>query len=147
MIVENLFETIIYPQIKEYVEQNSIYNPTVTKTMPQESKVFPIAPTKLLPVTNQYNNLSYGEETYTFGIEIDVYAEDKTINNKKVSKRTICNEITDVIVNYFKVNYRVTIKVELDAPNVDSNIHRNNIKITGKLDTKYGLDKLVIYPK
>lgn len=147
MIVENLFETIIYPQLKEYVEQNSIYKPTVTKTMPQESKIFPIVPTKLLPVTNQYNNLSYGEETYTFGIEIDVYAEDETINNKKVSKRTICNEITDVIVNYFKTNYRVTIKVELDAPNVDSNIHRNNIKITGKLDTKYGLDNLVIYPK
>ena len=145
MIVENLFETVIYPQMKEYVEQNSIYNPIVT--MPQESKIFPIVPTKLLPVTNQYNNLSYGEETYTFGIEIDAYAEDETINNKKVSKRTICNEITDVIVNYFKVNYRVTVKVELDAPNVDSNIHRNNIKITGKLDTKYGLDKLVIYPK
>ena len=145
MIVENLFETVIYPQMKEYVEQNSIYKPIVT--MPQESKIFPIVPTKLLPVTNQYNNLSYGEETYTFGIEIDAYAEDETINNKKVSKRTICNEITDVIVNYFKVNYRVTVKVELDAPNVDSNIHRNNIKITGKLDTKYGLDKLVIYPK
>lgn len=147
MIMEELFEKTIFPNMKEYVENNSLYNPTVTKKMPQTSKIFPIVPTKLLPVTNQYNNLSYSEETYTFGIEINVYAEDKTFNGEKVSKRSICNEITEHIVNYFKTNFRVTIKTELDAPNIDSNIHRNYIKVTGKLDTKYGSDKLVIYPK
>lgn len=146
MIVEDLFETVIFPQLKIYVEEKSIYNPLVTKAMPQERKVFPIVPTKLLPVTNKYNDFSYGEETYTFGIDINVYAQDKTIDSKKVSKRTICNEVTNVIVDYFKINYHVTIKVELDVANVDSNVHRNIIRITGKLDTKYGLDNLVIYP-
>ncbi len=147
MIVEELFETKIYPEQKKYVEEKSIYKPHITKAMPQNSKDFPIVPTKLLPFENQYNNLSYGEETYPFGIEINVYSQDSTINGKKVSKRTICNEVTGHIVDYYKINYRVTIKVELDAPNIDSNVHRNIIRITGKLDTKYGLDKLVIYPK
>ena len=110
--------------------------------MPQQSKVFPIVPVKLLPVTNKYNNLSYGEETYTFGIEINVYS----MASGKASKRTVCNEVTKHVVNYFKNNYHVTIKTELDAINADSNVHRNIIKITGKLDTKYGLDNLVIYP-
>lgn len=146
MIVENLFETVIFPQMKKYVEEKSIYNPLVTKAMPQQSKVFPIVPVKLLPVTNKYNNLSYGEETYTFGIDINVYSQDKTINSKKISKRTICNEVTKQVVNYFKTNYHVTIKTELDALNADSNVHRNIVKISGKLDTKYGLDNLVIYP-
>nr|DAM10949.1 MAG TPA: hypothetical protein [Caudoviricetes sp.] len=132
--------------MKKYVEEKSIYNPLITKAMPQESKVFPIVPTKLLPVTNQYNSLNYGEETYTFGIDINVYAQDKTIDGKRVSKRTICNEVTEQIVAYYKTNYRVTIRIELDAINVDSNVHRNIVRITGKLDTKYGLDKLVIYP-
>ena len=145
-IVEDIFENIIYPKLKEYVEKQSIYKPLLTKKMPQESKVFPIVPVKLLPVENQYNNLSYGEETYSFGIEIGVYSTDKTIDGKKVSKRTICNEVTSVIVDYFKTNYHVTIKTELDALNTDSNVHRNTIRVTGKLDTKYGLDKLVIYP-
>ena len=63
MIVENIFENKIFPELKKYVEEKSIYKPTVTKTMPQQSKVFPIVPVKLLPVTNKYNNLSYGEET------------------------------------------------------------------------------------
>lgn len=146
MIVENIFENKIYPELKEYVEEKSIYSPTVTKAMPQQSKVFPIVPVKILPVTNKYNNLSYGEETYTFGIEINVYSQDKTIANKKISKRTICNEVTEQVVDYFKTNYHVTIKTELDAINADSNVHRNIVRISGKLDTKYGLDNLVIYP-
>lgn len=142
MIVENIFENKIFPELKKYVEEKSIYKPTVTKAMPQQSKVFPIVPVKLLPVTNKYNNLSYGEETYTFGIEINVYS----MASGKTSKRTICNEVTEQVVDYFKNNYHVTIKTELDALNADSNVHRNVIKITGKLDTKYGLDNLVIYP-
>lgn len=146
MIVENLFETVIFPQLKKYVEEKSIYNPLVTKAMPQESKVFPIVPTKLLPVTNKYNNLSYGEQTYTFAIDINVYSQDKTIDGKKISKRTICNEVTSHIIDYFSNNYHVTIKTELDALNTDSSVHRNIIRISGKLDTKYGLDNLVIYP-
>ena len=146
MIVENIFENKIYPKLKEYVEKTSIYNPLITKKMTQESKVFPIVPIKLLPVENKYNNLSYGEETFTFGIDIGIYSTDKTIDDKKISKRTICNEITNVIVDYFKTNYHVTIKTELDVPNIDNSVHKNNVRIIGKLDTKYGLDKLVIYP-
>ena len=146
MIVENLFETVIFPQLKKYVEEKSIYNPLVTKAMPQESKVFPIVPTKLLPVTNKYNNLSYGEQTYTFAIDINVYSQDKTIDGKKISKRTICNETSNHVVDFFANNYHVTIRVELDALNADSDVHRNYIRISGKLDTKYGLDNLVIYP-
>ena len=114
--------------------------------MPQESKVFPIVPVKLLPVTNKYNNLNYGEETYTFKIEINIYAEEKTINNVQISKRTICNEITNKVVEYFKNNYHVTIKTELDALNIDINIQRNIVRISGKLDTKYGENNYVIYP-
>lgn len=146
MIVENLFEKVIFPRLKNYVEENSIYNPRVTKTMPQESKVFPIVPIELLPVIIKCNSLSYGEQTYKFGIDINIYSEDKTIDGIKVSKRTICNEVTNHIVDYFANNYHVTIQFKLDAINADSNVHRNYVRITGKLDTKYGLDNLVIYP-
>ena len=142
MIFKEVFDNKIFPEMKKEVEEKSIYNPTVTKAMPQQSKVFPIVPTKLLPIERQYNNLSYGEETYTFGIEINVYAMAKG----NISKRTICDEVTKCIIKYFEDNYHVKIKVDYDAINTDSNVHRNIIKITGKLDTKYGLDNLVIYP-
>ena len=147
MIVNNVFENIIYPKLKEYVETKSIYSPKVTKKQVQDSKIFPIVPVKLLPIENQYNNLNYGEQTYTFGIDINVYAQDKTVGNKKTAKKTICDEVTKIVSDFFMETYHVTIKIEYDILNIDSSIHRNNIKITGKLDTKYGLDKLVIYPR
>ena len=108
MIVENLFETVIFPQMKKYVEEKSIYSPLVTKAMPQERKVFPIVPTKLLPVTNKYNNLSYGEQTYTFAIDINVYSQDKILDGKKISKRTICNAVTSHIIDYFNKTWFLT---------------------------------------
>lgn len=145
MIVEDVFEDIIYPQLKKYVEEKSIYNADVEKKGTQK-KYFPIVIAGLLPITNKFNSLNYGEETYTFGIDIDIFAIGQTINGDKVAKKTICDEVTKWVIDYFKTNFRVTIKNYPDAPNVDSNVQRSNVKITGKLDTRYGLDKLVIYP-
>jgi len=154
MLVEEVFEEIIYPDLKEYIETNNVYSAKVVKKTPQDSKIFPIIPICLLPVTNRYNNLSYGEETYNFGIEINIYAIDETIEttvegqteSKKVSKKTICDELIKLIVNYIKENYHFTINVNHDAYNMDDNVHRGMIRLTGVLDTKYGNDNLVIYP-
>lgn len=145
MIFEEVFDNTIYPNMKQYVEEKSIYNSLIEKKGTQK-KHFPIVIVGLLPITNKYNDLSYGEETYTFGIDIDIFAVGQTMGGKIISKKTICNEVAKWVIDYFKTNFRVTIKNYPDAPNTDSNVHRNNIKITGKLDTKYGLDKLVIYP-
>lgn len=145
MIVENIFETMIYPSMKNYIEENSIYTPNITDIMPKENNMFPIVIAKLLSVTNEYNNLSYSEETYKFTIEIYIYSQDINKEDSQISKKTICSEITNHIVDYFKNNYRTTIQIELGANNDDLNIYRNNVKITGKLDTRYK-DKLTIYP-
>ena len=147
MLVEKVFDEVIYPDFKTFIEDDELYFPKVTKVYPQDSKLFPIIPIRLLPVTNRYNNLNYGEETYTFGIEIDVFSTDKIIENNKVSKKSICDELANKIVEYIKENYHFTIKVTHDAPNVDSNVHRNVITLTGVLDTKYGENNLVIYPR
>ncbi len=145
MVVEDVFEDIIYPNLKEYVETNNAYGARVTKAYPETSKVFPIIPVKLLPITSRYNNLSYGEESYSFGIEIEVFAIDKTDGLEKVSKKTICDELVKLIVNYIKENYHFTIRVTHDVPNVDSNVYRNLIRLSGTLDTKYE-GRLFIYP-
>lgn len=147
MLFENIFNNNIYPNLKEYVELNSIYKPKVLKNTPLDSKIFPIVPIKLLPIEKQYNNLNYGEEIYTFGIEINIYAQDQINGINKLSKKTICDEVTNVILNYLEVTYHMNLKVEYDVPNIDENIHRNYIRATGILDTKYGLENLVIYPK
>lgn len=158
MLVEEIFDDTFYPNLKEYVETNNNYSAKVVKVHPLDSKVFPIIPVQLLYSRNKYNNLSYGEETYQFGIEINVYAKDITIEEtitenevssvvyKKISKKTVCDDLTKLIVEYIKSTYHFTVKVTHDAPNVDDNIHRNLIRLSGTLDTKYGDDNLVIYP-
>lgn len=147
MLVKEIFETIIFPNLKDYVEKESLYKPNVTKNTPQTSKIFPIVTAILLPYERNYNNLNYGEITYNFGIEINVYAQDLTVNGEKLSKKTICNEVTNKVLEFFENNYHVSIRVELDIKNIDSNVHRDHIRITGKLDTKGGLNNLVIYPR
>lgn len=146
MVIDEIFKETIFPELKEYVETNSIYSPKVTKKQVLDSKIFPIVPVKLLPIENTYNNLTYGEQTYTFGIDINVYAQDKVLGTDKISKKTVCDEVTEQVVDYFK-KYHVTTRVEYDILNIDENVHRNNIRISGKLDTKYGEDNLVIYPR
>lgn len=145
MVVEEVFEDVIYPELKAYIEENNDYGAKVTKAYPQTSKVFPIIPVKLLPITNHYNNLTYGEETYTFGIEIEVFAVDKIEGLEKTSKKTVCDNLTKLIVDYIKENYRFTIKVSHDVPNEDTNVYRNLIRLSGTLDTKYE-GRLFIYP-
>lgn len=147
MIVEEIFKNTIFPDLKLYVEANSTFAPKVTKKQVLDSKKFPIVTVKLLPIRNKYNNLNYGEETYTFGINIDIYAQDAIIITDKVAKKTICDEVTKWVIDYFKSYYHVSIKVEYDLFNVDQDVHRNNVRISGKLDTKYGEDNLVIYPR
>ena len=161
MVVENVFDNVFYPALKEHIEAHNDYSAKVVKVDPQDSKVFPIIPVKLLSVTNRYNNLNYGEETYSFGIEIDIYAidttveetttpteqgEEPTVTYKKVSKKKVCDNICEMIVDYIKSNYHFTVRVNHDAPNMDTNVHRTIIRLSGILDTKYGDNNLVIYP-
>lgn len=161
MVVENVFNNVIYTDIKEYVEQHNTYSAKVVKVDAQDSNVFPIIPIKLLSIINRYNNLNYGEETYSFGIEIDIYAVDTTVEEtippsqeggeptvtyKKISKKMVCDDLTNLIVDYIKSNYHFTVKVIHNAPNIDQNVHRTIVRLTGVLDTKYGDSNLVIYP-
>lgn len=147
MVVEKFYEETFYSNIKQYIENESIYKPLVIKSETLVSNVFPIIPIKLLKSTNQFTTLSYDETRYDFNIEIEIYSQDKTINGQKVSKKAICHEIAEKIVDYLNENYRVNLTIELDKANIDSSVHRSSIRLTGVLDTKLGKDKLIVYPR
>lgn len=150
-LVQEVFNTKIYPELKQYVEEHSIYKEEdknlIVKNKPSVSKQFPIVPVKLLSSQNTYGNLSYTQERFSFGIEIDINAQDKTIEGNKISKRIICEEITSWIIKYFKENYRVIININPNAPITDELTHRAVIRVSGVIDTRYGVDKLVVYPR
>ena len=102
MLVEEVFEMKFYPELKEYIETtDTLYSSKVVKFKSEDSKIFPIIPVTLLPrITNKYNNLSYGEETYSFGIEIDIYAIDKTIEVEILGTKIFPNKRRDKRIRY-----------------------------------------------
>ena len=146
MLTQEILENELYPDLKEYLEQHSDYSPILVKRYTGESKVFPIVTMLLYRTSRNYTTLTYGEKTYDFRLEIDVYAKDVVSEGTNVSKRIVGNEITKHIVDFFEEYYTVSIRVNYDTVNMDGEVYRNNVRISGVLDTKYGNDKLVTYP-
>ena len=133
--------TVIADDLNQYLQENSIYKPNVYQDEPEE-KEFPIVIIKELPRINIYGNLSYGEETYDYGLETSV----NTIQQDGVSKQSIANEITNLIEKFFTEKYRMINKISKNLANLDTDVYRDIIQSTCIIDTKYH-DKLVIYPK
>lgn len=146
MRANQLFKEKIFPELKEYVETNSIYSPLVTKVFTEQSKVFPIVTVQLSREKQIFNNLTWGEKTYPFRIYINVYSNDRVIEDTKVSKIAITDEISELVETYFNESCKVSLTREDDIANIDINIRRNLIIVEGILDTKWGEEGLTIYP-
>lgn len=146
MVVKKLYNDKIYPELKSYVETNSMYSPVVTKVFTEQSKVFPLVTVRLVKERQKFNTLTYGEKTYPFRIEINVFSNDKSVDSTKVSKIVITDEISDLIETYFNENCKVSLSRQDDIANIDGNIRRDLIVVEGIVDTKLGEDNLIIYP-
>ena len=146
MIAKKWFNEKLFPELKEYTEANSIYSPVVTKVYTEQSKIFPIVTVQLVNERQKFGNLTYGERTYPFRLNINVYSNDKSVNNSKVSKIAITDEISDVIETYFNNSCKISLRREDDIANIDGSIRRNLIIVEGILDTKLGEDDLIMYP-
>ena len=146
MEAKTLFNNKIFPELKTYIETNSIYSPVVTKVYTEQSKVFPIVTVQFAREKQKFNNLTWGEKTYTFRLYINVYSNDRTIENTKVSKIAITDEISGLIETYFNDSCKISLTREDDIANIDGNIRRNIIIVEGILDTKLGEDNLIMYP-
>lgn len=144
--MNNLYETI-YNDLKAYLLTNSIYKPTITKIEPNEVSKFPLVTCVEGDYDYSYTTLKYGDELYNYNLmTINVFAQNATINNEKVSGVTIKNEIRNLIEVYFKTKYKMKLKVTPNAPNVDDSIFRSIIRVQCAIDTKFK-DKLIIYPR
>lgn len=138
--INNIYDEM-YKELKKYLSNNSKYKPYTVKKEPNEKK-FPIVIFKELYDNSTYTTLKYTDEIYYLDFEINIYA----IQNNSIASMTIADEITYLIVKFFKDNYKVNVKVSKDVVNIDTTVYRNLINISFKVETKYK-DKLVISPK
>ena len=138
--VQNLFDDVFFPELKEYITSNSSYSPYVFKQEP-EDKLFPVVVVKQSDVTGKYTTLKYTDYIYPFNMVINVYA----VQNGSISNATICDELTNIIEEFFYDVYKMKVQTCKNVANIDTNVHRNILYVSGRIDTKYG-DKLIIYP-
>lgn len=137
--VQGLYDKI-YQELKQYLDDNSIYTPYVYKREAENTN-FPKVIVKELPRDSYFTTLKYGDEKYNFGLEINVYA----LPDGDIPSATISTEISNHIETFFKEQYRMSVNVSHDVPNIDTSVYRDLIQAKCIVDTKYE-DKLVIYP-
>ena len=138
--IQNITFTI-YKELKAYLKENSEYAVTVDTREPNKKR-FPIVIVSELSDDSIYTTLKYTDEIYYIDLEINTYAvQDGNIPNK-----TIADETTNLIEQFFKDNYRVSLRTTRDVPNLDTNVYRNLTTVRFKVETKYK-DKLVISPR
>ena len=128
----NIYENI-FQYAKQYIKQKSIYSPEVFKNAPTESNIFPLVIIPECKIILDEETLKYGERRYEIIFEIEFYATDKSINNKKVSRTTIIQELEKLVYDVFEEHYGLLGEEPEVKPNADTNIARESIKFTGKI--------------
>lgn len=123
----------IFQYAKQYIKQKSIYNPEVFKNAPTESDIFPLVIIPECKIVLDEETLKYGERKYEIIFNIEIYATDKSINNKKVSKTTIIRELEKLVYEVFEEHYMLLGKEPEIRPNADTNVAREEIRFTGKI--------------
>lgn len=122
----------LYRYTKEYITEQSIYSPYVIKNSPTQSNSFPLV---IFPKTKfilDDETLKHGERRYSVIIEIEIYAIDKTVANKKVSKQTIIAELEKLLYDVFEEHYGLQGETPNEIINADTNVSREVMRFTGK---------------
>lgn len=128
----NIYESI-FQYAKKYIKEKSIYSPEVFKNAPTESDIFPLVIIPQCKVVLDDETLKYGERKYEVIFEIEIYATDKTVGTKKVSRQTIIQELEKLVYEVFEEHYVLLGEEPQIKPNADTNVAREGIKFTGKI--------------
>lgn len=135
-----------FSNLKQYISDNSIYNPECKKVKPNEIAKFPLVTCVEGEYEYSYTTLNHTDEVYIYNLmEINIFAQNKEIDGTLVSGITIKDEIRSHIERYFQNELRLKVKTVPNAPNIDDTVYRCIIYASCKVDTKFK-DKLVLYP-
>ena len=125
----------IYNTLNLYLQEKSIYSPNViNKELKQTDKYPLVTVMEINDVPSQQTTKTRQRETYSkLYFEINIYAIDKAVGNKKISNVTICNELKQlvdkVMSNYFQLDRTLCEP----TPNVDKNINRITMRYTASV--------------
>lgn len=120
--------------LKQYLSQNSEYAPLVkTKA---SGDTFPYVVFEKSSDIEHASDNQRNTVISSLEFEINIYAKEKTIKNKKVSDRTIAVEIEECIKSYMGgvLGYKRTY--DKPTPNIDTTVYRITMRYQVKLNER-----------
>ena len=121
----------IFKEYKRFIENNSKYNARVVKSYTNTSLKLPIVSCSLSNfMDTDYCTIDMIEKYDEMYLTIDVFSEDKPIDNIKVSAQDINDELTDLTIKFFESKRMKKTLCRL-TPNADKGILRRTIQYQG----------------
>lgn len=121
----------IFKEYQKYIENYSNYVTTVVKSYTSTSTKFPIISCQLSNfVDTDYCTMDMVEKYDEMYLTIDIYTQDKTVDNQKVASQVINDELTDLTINFFESKKMKRTLCRL-TPNADKSITRRTIQYQG----------------
>ena len=121
----------IFKEYQKYIQNNNIFNAIVVKSYTNTSTKFPIISCQLSNFTDtDYCTIDMIEKYDEVYLTIDIYTQDKTIDNNTYASHFINDELTNLTIKFFESkNMRRTLC--RPTPNADNGIMRRTIQYQG----------------
>lgn len=121
----------LFKEYQEYIENNNRYNTRVVKTYTSTSTKFPIISCQLSNfIDTDYCTIDMIEKHDEMYLTIDIYTENKNIDNTTIASQQINDELTDLTIKFFESKRMRKTLCRL-TPNADKNITRRTIQYQG----------------
>lgn len=121
----------LFKEYQKYIENNNRYNTRVVKTYTSTSTKFPIISCQLSNfIDTDYCTIDMIEKHDEMYLTIDIYTENKNIDNTTIASQQINDELTDLTIKFFESKRMRKTLCRL-TPNADKNITRRTIQYQG----------------
>ncbi len=121
----------LFKEYQKYIENNNRYDTRVVKTYTSTSTKFPIISCQLSNfIDTDYCTIDMIEKHDEMYLTIDIYTENKNIDNTTIASQQINDELTDLTIKFFESKRMRKTLCRL-TPNADKNITRRTIQYQG----------------
>ena len=126
----NIYDEI-FNYAKKYIQDKSKYSPSILKSTPPNQK-FPLVLIKQIADDIYDENLDKTDQRFNIAYEIEIY----TVNEGNIAKQSIANELMNLINDVFDEHYGMDRKMNTEAPNIDNDVYRWQMRFEAKLDER-----------
>ena len=119
----------MFKYAQAYIKEKSKYSPSISKDTPPNKK-FPLVIIRQIRDEIYDENLDKTDQRFYLSYEIEIFS----INVGNKPKQLIAKELEKLINDVFDEHYGMDRKMNRQAPNVDDNVYRWNMRYEAKID-------------